>query len=153
MDRDQSGSIAGNELANVAIGGVTIGIPTAIKLIRIFDVDKNGSIDFYEYAALHKFLLNMQSLFSMGDRNKNGRLTQQEIFSALTAGGFKLSMNSSAALYHKYNVSGFGVTMTEFLALIAHVALARTIMEQKDTAKRGQIQLNYEQLLEVTAQF
>ncbi len=63
-----SGSISANELANVAIGGIPIGIlkrltislmiltqltpsyvnykgmETAIKLIRIFDIDKNGTI-------------------------------------------------------------------------------------------------------------
>ena len=63
MDRDGSGAISASELANVAIGGVRLGIEIAIKLIRIFDVDGNGEIDFHEYAALHKFLLSMQVAF------------------------------------------------------------------------------------------
>jgi len=44
MDRDGSGSISGSELANVAIGGIRLGIEIAIKLIRIFDTDGNGEI-------------------------------------------------------------------------------------------------------------
>jgi len=116
-------------------------------------VDKNGSIDFYEYAALHKFLLNMQSLFAMGDKDKNGRLDQNEIFAALSAGGFKLGSTASASLFRKYNKTGFGVSLTEFLALIAHVALAKSIFEWKDTQKRGTVDFNYDQLLEITAQF
>ncbi len=44
MDKDNNGSISANELANVAIGGVVLGIEIASRLIRIFDVDGNGSI-------------------------------------------------------------------------------------------------------------
>jgi len=153
MDRDRSGSIAGHELANVAIGGTPIGLDTATKLIRVFDVDKNGTIDFYEYAALHKFLLNMQSLFSMQDKDRNGRLDGNEIHSALTAGGFKLAPTAAQALFRKYNKTGYGITMVEFLGLISHVAQAKSVFEWRDTQRAGQIVLNMDTFLEVTAEF
>ena len=41
MDRDNSGSISANELANVAVGGSVLGIDNGMKLIRVFDVDGN----------------------------------------------------------------------------------------------------------------
>jgi Ca2+-binding EF-hand superfamily protein len=44
MDRDNSGSISANELANVAVGGSVLGIDNGMKLIRVFDVDNNGTI-------------------------------------------------------------------------------------------------------------
>jgi Ca2+-binding EF-hand superfamily protein len=153
MDRDRSGSIASNELANVAIGGLPIGLETAVKLIRIFDVDKNGTIDFYEYAALHKFLLNMQSLFQQQDTNRDGRLSSNEVVTALHAGGFKLSDQAAQALYRKYNRTGFGVNLVEFLALIAHVAQAKSVFEWRDNQKTGQISLTMDAFLEVTSEF
>jgi len=63
VDRDKSGSISDNELMALQFGNKPIGIDTARKLIAIFDRDKNGNIDFYEYAALHKFLTTMQQAF------------------------------------------------------------------------------------------
>jgi len=151
VDRDGSGTITADELANVAIGGIRLGIDTAIKLVRIFDVNNNGSIDFQEYASLHKFLLSMQSTFSMGDKDKNGRLDAQEIHNALTAGGFKMSYQTSTSLYRKYDNTGYGLSMQQFIQLVAHVALCRTAFEVRDRERRGLISLNFDQLLEFSS--
>jgi len=151
VDRDGSGTINAAELANVAIGGIRLGLETAIKLVRVFDVDNNGAIDFQEYASLHKFLLSMQATFSQGDKDKNGRLDAQEIHQALQVGGFTMSYQTCAALHRKYNISGSGLNMQEFIHLVAHVALAKTAFEVKDREKKGSISLNYDQLLELTS--
>ncbi|KAL6068408.1 putative Far upstream element-binding protein 3 [Balamuthia mandrillaris] len=153
MDRDGSGSITGNELANVAVGGTVLGMDIALKLIRIFDADKNGTIDFWEYASLHKFLLHMQSLFSQNDRNRSGRLGAQEAHAALSAAGFQLSAEAIRSLHLKYNKTGYGVNMVEFLALVAHVAQAKSLFEWRDPRNTGYIQLNMDDLLDVTASF
>jgi len=151
VDRDGSGTITSDELANVAIGGIRLVIDTAIKLVRIFDVNNNGYIDFQEYASLHKFLLSMQSTFAMGDKDKNGRLDSQEIHNALIAGGFKMSYQTSHALYRKYDNTGYGLNMQQFIQLVAHVALSRTAFEVKDREKKGLITLNFDQLLEFSS--
>jgi len=151
VDRDRSGSITADELANVAIGGVRLGIETAIKLVRIFDVDNNGSIDFREYASLHKFLLSMQSTFAQGDRDRNGRLDSNEIHHALQVGGFKMSYQTCAALHRKYDSTGQGINMGQFIQLVAHVALCKTSFEFKDREKKGYIVLSFDQMLEFSA--
>jgi len=150
VDRDGSGTITSDELANVAIGGLRLGIDTAIKLVRIFDVNNNGSIDFQEYASLHKFLLSMQATFSTADKDKNGKLDVQEIHNALEAGGFKMSYQSSQALYRKYD-TGYGLNMQQFIQLVAHVALCRTSFEVRDRERKGLITLDFNQLLEFSA--
>jgi len=151
VDRDNSGTITADELANVALGGIRLGIETSIKLLRIFDVDNNGSIDFREYAALHKFLLSMQSTFSAGDRDRDGRLNNQEIHNALQTGGFNMSYQTCQALYRKYNATGQGITMAEFVQLVAHVALCKTAFEFRDREKKGSIVMNFDQLLDFSA--
>lgn len=153
MDRDRSGSISANELANVAIGGVPIGFETAVKLIRVFDVDKNGTIDFYEYGALHKFLLSMQALFQQQDRDRNGRLDANEIGAALSAGGFRLGPVATQSMFRKYNKSGYGISTVEFLGLVAHVAQVKSLFEWRDKQKTGQVTLDMDSLLEITSDF
>lgn len=151
VDRDRSGAISANELANVAVGGIRLGIDLAIKLVRIFDVDGNGQIDFREYASLHKFLLSMQQVFSMGDKDRNGRLDSREIHEALRTGGFNMSYNTSHALYRKYDTTGYGLDMAQWIALVAHVAMTRTAFETRDRERKGQIVFNFDQLLEFSA--
>ncbi|ELR23517.1 EF hand domain containing protein [Acanthamoeba castellanii str. Neff] len=147
MDRDRSGSISANELANVAIGGVPIGFETAVKLIRVFDVDKNGTIDFYEYGALHK------ALFQQQDRDRNGRLDANEIGAALSAGGFRLGPVATQSMFRKYNKSGYGISTVEFLGLVAHVAQVKSLFEWRDKQKTGQVTLDMDSLLEITSDF
>jgi len=100
---------------------------------------------------LHKFLLSMQATFAMGDNDKNGRLDSQEIHNALQAGGFKMSYQSSHALYRKYDNTGYGLNMQQFIQLVVHVALCRTSFEVRDREKKGLITLDFNQLLEFSA--
>jgi len=151
VDKDRSGTISANELANVAVGGVRLGIETAIKLVRIFDVDGNGQIDFREYAALHKFLMSMQQVFATCDKDRNGRLDSQEIHEALRIGGFSISYPASSALYRKYDTTAYGLDMAQWISLVAHVAMTRTTFEIRDRERRGQVTFTFDQLLEFSA--
>ncbi|KAL6045091.1 RNP-1 like RNA-binding protein, Glycine-rich [Balamuthia mandrillaris] len=151
MDRDGNGSISANELASVAVGGIRLGIELAIKLIRVFDTNNNGQIDFHEYASLHKFLLSMQAVFNAADSDRNGRLDSREIHSALQNGGFVMNYTTAAALYSKFDTSGYGLDMTQFIALVAHAAITRTTFEHKDHQKTGRVTFSFQELLEFSA--
>jgi len=153
IDRDGSGAIAANELANVAVGGTVLGIDNGIKLIRVFDADGNGSIDFKEYASLHRFLLSMQQTYRMQDKDGNGRLDAGEIHQAIMASGFNMPCSTSHALYTKYNSSGMGLNMVEWISLVAHIALARSLLERLDFDRDGRITVNLDMLYELSASF
>jgi len=83
VDRDGNGHIEAQELQALTFGGVNIRYETARKLVKIFDRDYSGTIDFYEYASLHKFITCMQHAFIAGDTDKNGTLDSREIHNAL----------------------------------------------------------------------
>jgi len=153
VDRDGSGAISANELANVAVGGIRLGIDLAIKLIRIFDLDGNGQIDFREYASLHKFLISMQQVFASADRDRSARLDSREIHEALRTGGFSMSYTTAHSLHRKFNTSGYGLDMAQWIALVAHVAQVRSSFEAKDRERRGSVTFNFDQLLDFTANF
>lgn len=46
----------------MTFGGQPLGYTVASKLIQVFDEDRNGTIDFNEYAAMHKFIGNMRQV-------------------------------------------------------------------------------------------
>merc|ERR1712137_1070474 len=49
VDSDRSGSISHVELARLTFGGFPLGLDIAIKLVKVFDRDRSGTIEFYEY--------------------------------------------------------------------------------------------------------
>lgn len=52
VDRDNSGSITAHELQMVTFGGFPLGMDIAIKLVKVFDKDRSGTIGEYPFAAL-----------------------------------------------------------------------------------------------------
>lgn len=44
VDRDNSGSITAHELQMVTFGGFPLGMDIAIKLVKVFDKDRSGTI-------------------------------------------------------------------------------------------------------------
>jgi len=149
VDRDRSGSISANELAVVTFNGQPLGYQAAAKMLQVFDRDRSGNISFYEYAALHKFMMVLQNAFFAGDRDRSGRLDGREIHVALGVAGFQLSFNTVQALMRKYDTSGYGITFPDFLLLCATVAQGRSLFELKDTRRTGQLSFNLDQLLEL----
>lgn len=111
-----------------------------------------GHIDFYEYAAMHKFLSIMQHAFFTGDRDRTGRLDAHEIHTALAVGQLTVAFPAVQALYNKYNRDGYGVAFGDFLQLCAHIAQAKSIYmwEMQAQGNRGTITVNWDRFVEMT---
>jgi len=149
VDRDRSGTITANELAMITFNGAPLGIQVAFKMMQVFDRDRSGNISFHEYAALHKFLLSLQNAFFAGDSDRSGRLDCREIHTALGVAGFQLSFQTVQALYSHYDKTGYGIMFSDFLMLCSTVAMGRSLFEQRDPRRSGQLTLSLDQLLEI----
>jgi len=149
VDRDRSGTISATELATMPLGNGQLGIDCAKKLIKAFDKNYSGNIDFYEYATLNQFIAKMQAAFYAADRDRSGYLDYREIYNALAGAGFSCSVNTVQSISKKYD-NGYGVSISGFVAVCAHLAAVRTIFEFNDTSKTGYITLNYDQLANIT---
>ncbi len=125
VDKDRSGSISAQELMLLAFGGKPLGLETAKKLISVFDRDKSATIDINEYAVLHKFLTAMQNAFFAADKDRNGTLDAQEIYTAVVSAGFTLQFNALQAFYRKYTVGKPGMDFVSFISMITTIALVR----------------------------
>eukprot|EP01119_Soliformovum_irregulare_P012326 TRINITY_DN3191_c0_g1_i1.p1 TRINITY_DN3191_c0_g1~~TRINITY_DN3191_c0_g1_i1.p1 ORF type:complete len:319 (+),score=93.62 TRINITY_DN3191_c0_g1_i1:94-957(+) len=151
VDTDRSGSITCNELANYNLVGRPIGYETASKLIKIFDKQHSGTIEFFEFAALQQFLTKMQQAFFAADSDRSGTLDLREIFGALQVAGFQLTYPTLEALSKKFdNTGGRGLTFDQFLHVGAHLATVRSIFEWNDPSHSGRVTFTYDQLAHVT---
>jgi len=150
-DRDRSGTITAYELAGLNFGGVPLGMETAKKLIRVFDKNRTGAIDFYEYAATHQFLKQMQTGFSVADRDRNMQLDASEIHAAIVAGGFTdVAFPVVQGFFRKYDVNNAGVIRFEqYLDMCASIALVKSKFSWADQTRSGYVTLNFNQLLEM----
>jgi len=79
------------------------------------------SSDFFEYAAMHKFLSTLQNAFFAGDRDRSGRLNASEIHTALATAGFTVSLPVLRTLMNKYDKTGYGITFQEFLMVCSMI--------------------------------
>eukprot|EP01132_Coremiostelium_polycephalum_P005102 gene5102-6350_t len=151
MDRNRSGTISNVELQHLVIGGTPLGIDTATKLIKVFDVNKNGHIDFYEYAALHQFINNLYRCFLVNDRNFSGTIDVHEIHSALGTCGFIIPFHTVNLFFLKYSPVGYGLLFTQFLNLCAAIALTRSLFEWHDPMRTGVVHITLAQLYDISA--
>jgi len=139
-----------SELAVLPFLGKPIGTETAMKLIKVFDKNFCGTIDFYEFAGLHYFMMKMQQSFLAADTNRSGTLDSKEMPQALQSAGFALSSQTAQAICAKYDKTGLGVTFDKFLQIGAHLATVRSIFDWNDVGSTGKISLTYDQLSHIT---
>eukprot|EP01127_Copromyxa_protea_P009782 TRINITY_DN2325_c0_g1_i1.p1 TRINITY_DN2325_c0_g1~~TRINITY_DN2325_c0_g1_i1.p1 ORF type:complete len:236 (+),score=46.02 TRINITY_DN2325_c0_g1_i1:21-728(+) len=149
IDRDRSGNVSANELAGIQFNGRPLGIAVATKLVKVFDKDCSGEIDFKEYAALHQFLTTMQSVFFQADADRSGTIDAREIFPALTGAGFQLSFATVQACVAKFDTTRRGIDFPTFLYLCSHLAHLRSIFEWNDPQNTGRINLTYDALCHI----
>jgi len=149
IDRDGSGQVSANELAGIQFNQRPIGMVVAQKLVKVFDKDMSGEIDFKEYAALHQFLTTMQNVFFQADEDRSGTIDAREIFSALTGAGFQLSFPTITACVNKFDTTRRGLDFPTFLYLCAHLAHLRSIFEWNDPQNTGRISLTYDNLCHI----
>lgn len=146
INRTGTGAITAEELATANFGGQPLGIKAAKKLVAAFDKDRNGTIEFSEYAALHKFISNMIQAFNNADVNRTGFLHFSEIHKAIYSGGFYLSVQTIQAICQKFDKTGRGISMPDFILVCAHLACVRSIFEWNDPSNKGNVTFNYDQV-------
>lgn len=164
VDKDRSGNICARELSSMTYPGRndTIGPTLASKAVDLFDKDKSGSIDIYEYGAFFGFLYQLQCAFYENDRDKSGFLDSREVWSALDRVGFKLEYKAVDAWFKKYTKltkSGFdksaksGLNMNDFFFMVMDMALVKDKIQRlgkKDTVT-GKTTVDFDAVFQIVA--
>jgi hypothetical protein len=56
----------------VTFDGRPLGFEAALKLVKVFDKDRNGRVDFFEYASMHKFITRVRYVLNRTQTSSSG---------------------------------------------------------------------------------
>ncbi|THU67091.1 hypothetical protein C4D60_Mb05t21000 [Musa balbisiana] len=69
VDSNRSGNITALQLQGaLSVGNLDFSLSIVQQMIRMYDFDGNGTMNFEEFVALNKFLLKVQNLFTVLER-------------------------------------------------------------------------------------
>ncbi|XP_064610972.1 programmed cell death protein 6-like isoform X1 [Liolophura sinensis] len=150
VDRDRSGQITWKELQDALSNGTwTPFNPETVRLmIGMFDRDNSGTINFQEFSSLWKYVTDWQNTFRTYDRDNSGAIDKNELKTALTSFGYRLSDRFYDILVKKFDRQGRGVVaFDDFIQCCVVMQTLTNSFQGYDTNRSGWIQITYEQFL------
>ncbi|KAJ6111762.1 hypothetical protein N7523_007823 [Penicillium sp. IBT 18751x] len=156
-----SGSLTEHELGSALVNGdYTSFHPRTVKvMIRMFDKDGNGSINFDEFVSLWKYLAAWRELFDRFDEDRSGRISLPEFEKALVAFGYRLSPQFVSLLFKVYEsktkqVSGVpkspihgGMSFDLFVQACISLKRMTDVFKRYDDDRDGYITVSFEEFL------
>ena len=91
----------------------------------MFDKKGSGTVSFEEFGALWKYVTDWQNCFRSFDRDGSGNIDKNELTTALTTFGYRLSDQIVNTLMRKYDRAGSGtIYFDDFIQLcvVLHVS-------------------------------
>ena len=149
VDQDNSGRVEPNELqAALSNGGLRFSASTAERMVRMYDRNGSGSIDFYEFQQLHQFIQQMSYGFKSRDRSGDGQLDGNEVRAALQASGYQLSDQTFQVMMRKFDSKRLGgLKFDDYIELSIALATARNVFAFYDRNRSGQVTFNFDSFL------
>ncbi|CAG5103147.1 Similar to Pdcd6: Programmed cell death protein 6 (Mus musculus) [Cotesia congregata] len=163
VDKDHSGAISAEELQQALSNGTwTPFNPETVRLmIGMFDTEKstpdpsgmfdksgNGTVSFDEFGALWKYVTDWQNCFRSFDRDNSGNIDRNELKTALTNFGYRLSDGLVDMLLRKYDRLGRGtIFFDDFIQCCIVLYTLTSAFRKYDADQDGVITIHYEQFL------
>uniref|UniRef100_T1IY66 EF-hand domain-containing protein n=1 Tax=Strigamia maritima TaxID=126957 RepID=T1IY66_STRMM len=152
VDEDRSGKISVNELQRALINGnwSPFNEETCRLMIGMFDHDRSGNIDIYEFEALWKYIQDWKRCFDSFDRDRSGTIDHQELHQALSTFGYRLTPNFCQLVVRKFDRGAVGsIKFDDFIQACVMLKILTDAFRIRDTTQTGVIHVNYEQFLEM----
>lgn len=95
-------------------------------MIGMFDRENRGTVSFQDFGALWKYVTDWQNCFRSFDTDSSGNIDQNELKTALTAFGYRLSDHLVGLLVRKFDRAGTGtILFDDFIqcCIILYVSL------------------------------
>ncbi|OAQ72340.1 EF-hand protein [Pochonia chlamydosporia 170] len=150
VDKDGTGQLSEKELSAALVNGdwTSFDIQTVRMMIRMFDSDRNGTINFDEFCGLWSFLASWRTLFDRFDVDRSGNISLQEFTDALIAFRYRLSPQFVELLFRTYDKRNEGV-MSFDLFVQSCISLKRMtdVFKKYDDDRDGFITLSFEDFL------
>ncbi|CAD5171534.1 unnamed protein product, partial [Musa acuminata subsp. malaccensis] len=148
VDSNRSGNITALQLQGaLSVGNLDFSLSIVQQMIRMYDFDGNGTMNFEEFVALNKFLLKVQNLFTVLERGR-GYLNPDDVYEGLVRLGFSLDSPSFLTVCESFDKNKKGmVRLDEFISLCIFVQSARNLFNSFDTTKQGRVTLDFNQFV------
>ncbi|XP_066154159.1 programmed cell death protein 6-like [Euwallacea fornicatus] len=150
VDKDRSGFISADELQQALSNGTWSPFnPETVRLmIGMFDRHNKGQISFEDFGALWKYVTDWQNCFRSFDRDNSGNIDREELKTALTSFGYRLSDVLISTMVRKFDRHGNGtILFDDFIQACIVLYTLTAAFRQYDTDQDGYITIHYEQFL------
>jgi len=157
LDRDRSGTIALDELKNGNFYGKRLSYETVRKVMAVFDTTRTGQIGFEVFAYMHRFIkYTLENYNSMLAGRPS--LSLEQTMQALQRQGISHNEGIVRSTVKAFRIARGsqprpaapgrdGITFDEYLELVTHFALMRSVFERRDPNRTGKLHLDQEELL------
>ncbi|KAL3316947.1 Programmed cell death protein 6 [Cichlidogyrus casuarinus] len=150
VDRDRSGHISESELQNALSNGTgTQFNPKCIaQMIKMFDTDGNGTINFEEFTQLFNYVQHWKNCFMQIDRDNSRSIDSNEFAVALQMMGYNLSPQFVQMLIKRFDrTRSSKIAFDDFIFACICLQMLTGSFAPLDAAKNGTATLTFEQFL------
>lgn len=146
VDQDGTGRIDANELQGaLSNGGFVFNRATVERMIRLFNRDGSGKVDFVEFGSLHRFVKDMTNAFRLRDTSGDGTLDGREVRAALAASGYQLSEGTFQTMMKKFDRRRVGgLKLDDYIDCALTLHMARNTFSFYDKGQTGQVTFNFD---------
>ncbi|XP_030645407.1 peflin [Chanos chanos] len=151
VDTDRSGYINLKELKQALVNSnnSSFNDETCLMMLNMFDKTKTGRMDLFGFSALWTFLQQWRALFQQFDRDRSGSINSNEMHQALSQLGYNLSPQFIQTLVNRFSPRGRqgAMYLDRFIHVCTQLASMTEAFREKDTARSGNVKMNYEDFL------
>ncbi|KAI8462649.1 MAG: hypothetical protein J3K34DRAFT_175924 [Monoraphidium minutum] len=149
IDVDCSGHLDAKELQRaLALGNLNFSLTDVDHMVRACDPDNTRTLGFEDFQRLHNFLVNVQASYHAFDRDCSGRLTTDEVTTALRQAGFTLDPPAVTALMDRFDPdNNKQLTLDEFIRACLFLQTGARTFAAFDPRRSGSITVNFSQFI------
>ncbi|ESO09756.1 hypothetical protein HELRODRAFT_92122, partial [Helobdella robusta] len=151
VDEDCNGKITAQELQTSLMNNncTPFNSETCRLMVGMFDVDRNGTIDIYEFSSLWKYIQEWRACFDSFDTDRSGTIDVHELNNAFKTFGYNLSQNFCQLCIRVFDRKGHSsIKFDDFIQCCVMLKVLSAKFMQKDVQKTGVIRVYYEEVSE-----
>jgi Ca2+-binding EF-hand superfamily protein len=152
VDKDRSGKIDAEDLQQALVNGngENFSITACNMMINMFNKDKTGCVDVYEFEKLFNYINQWIAAFKAYDRDQSGAIDEAELAQALVQMGYRLSPEFIKSIIARSDpVDHEAISMDQFIVLCVQIQRFSDAFRVRDTEQRGFITIGFEDFLNV----
>ncbi|XP_030841011.1 programmed cell death protein 6 [Strongylocentrotus purpuratus] len=152
VDQDNSNAITAQELRQALLNGnnSNFNVETCRLMIEMFDKDRNGTINFNEFASLWKYIQDWRGCFDRFDRDRSGNIDANELNTAFQTFGYRLSPQFCNLIVRRFDRNHAGtIKFDDFIQVCVMLKSLTEAFRKRDKSMNGVINVHYEDFLEM----